>query len=519
MRKSSLPCLADAANIAMCALVALYGALVVALMRTTSMPVYAFCALAIVFYALCLLCSKVGCKFGLDLPVQPDKLDLRVFLGSFGFCLLIFLLYLFAYFPGGYSSDTNSQWSQIHGVLPLSDWHPVLHTLLMGLLAAVCDHPAFVVFMQGVFYSAAVGYMTATLWQWRIHKPICIGIAFLLSANIGISNIMAFPWKDCAFAICTVVLATQLFKLHATQGKWLNHALHTVALGLMLCLCGILRHNGIALSLAASVWLTLSFPNAFKRIGISLLCFALFFFAVKGPLYSAAGVEREEKSLEEMIGLPLTVLAHIYVEAPESLEEDATALLELLGPRDVYVEKYFVGDWNSVKWELSFLPPDHGYSLPQVFGMMIRACLAEPQLAMEAMGRLYEMSVWPSGNAYYAFAPYVDASAEQFGFVSQKNPFLSRVLNWLCRKSAHAAVSWLFWKPGFYLLLIMLACCAYARRRPLSSLLLPAMLIAYHLVTCVMLSSPTDFRFFLPTIMCAPIAVIGLIVRPAKSEK
>lgn len=60
-------------------------------------------------------------------------------------------------------------------------------------------------------------------------------------------------------------------------------------------------------------------------------------------------------------------------------------------------------------------------------------------------------------------------------------------------------------------MLVMICCVLFARRQPLSALLLPAMLIAYNLATCAVLSSSTDFRFFLSTPMLAPLCVVGLM--------
>ena len=81
-------------------------------------------------------------------------------------------------------------------------------------------------------------------------------------------------------------------------------------------------------------------------------------------------------------------------------------------------------------------------------------------------------------------------------------------------------MSALFWTAaGVALLLLMLCCVLFARRRPLTALLLPAGLIAYHLATTVMLSSPTDFRFFLPTLIGTPLAIAALMSRPAEEAR
>ena len=140
-------------------------------------------------------------------------------------------------------------------------------------------------------------------------------------------------------------------------------------------------------------------------------------------------------------------------------------------------------------------------------------------MAIEALSGLFDLPLLPAGEAFWRMSPYVDPSAEQFGFRKAHQPFFSRALNWLCRLTASPALSWLFWRPGVPLLLVMIACVCFARHRPLTALLIPASLIAYHLATALMLSSPTDFRFFLPTFMGAPLALAALFLRPQATTR
>jgi len=512
MRKLSL--LADAANAAMCLLVALYGAFVFALMRGGAVSPAVFAALFAGLFALCLQAPRFVGGRSPALPSQPDAFDHRVFLAAAGVSLLVSSVYLLAFFPGGFSSDTVTQWHQIRGELTLSDWHPALHTMLLWLLTRACDHPAFVLAVQGACYACAVGYAAAAMRRWRVPRPFAGLTALYLSANPAISSIMAFPWKDCAFAIAALILFVQLFEIHCSQGEWLKGKLHPFLLALSLTLCAILRHNGAALSLSALVWLLISCPKARKAAAVCALCFFSLFALIKGPLYSAAGVEKNATPLDETIGLPMVVLSHIYVQSPESLDAQTVAFLETMAPRETYLAHHRPGDWNETKWFVSPLPQDHGYTLPQVFGFAIKASVAEPQLATQALSGLFDLPLLPAGEAFWRMSPYVDPSAAPFGVEKAHQPFLSRALNWLCRMTASAPLSWLFWRPGLPLLAVMVFCVLFARRRLLSALLLPAALIAYHLATSVMLSSPTDFRFFLPTLLGAPLAIAALFMRP-----
>ena len=509
---------ADLAHGFMCLLVALYGAMIFVLMRMDAMPLPAFLLLALGLFALCMVLSRRLGHWGFDLPAEPDRFSRRAFFAAAGLAFAVLMVYLVAFYPGGFSSDTMYQWRQIDGNDPFTDWHPALHTILLWLLTRVANELSFVLAVQALCYALAVGYLTATMLRWRVPRPLCALTALYLAASPGLSNLLLFPWKDCAFAICVLVLAAQLFALHASRGAWLAKKRCVLALAVTLCLCAVLRHNGIALVLAVCVWLVVSFPRRILRLGCAMLTALLLLLLIRGPLYGAFHVEKTQTRIDEVIGLPLTVLSHIYVEAPESLDPDITAFLEDVAPREIYTEHHRAGDWNETKWYMGYIYTDRPYSVPEVFSFALRAALREPALGIEALGLLWQMPMWPVSDAYWRITPHLDPSAEGHGFTRSENPLLSRVLNALCRYSSEPIVAWAFWLPGFWLMAIMVFCVLFARRRPLSALLMPAMLIAYHLATCLMLSSSTDYRFFLSLMMTAPAALIALMARPAAPD-
>ena len=511
-----------AANIAhalMCLLVALYTAMLAVLMRRDTMPLPLFFLIAAGVFLLGMLLSRRLGNMGFSLSAQPAPADRRVFFAAAGFCLLVQLTYLIGFYPGGFSSDNVYQWRQIVGDAGLSDWHPALHTLTLALLARISPNPALANFAQAVCYALAVGHMVSTLWRWRVPRVLCVLVALYLGANPGISNLMAFPWKDCAFAICVLVLAAQMFSVHASRGAWLMRWRNVLALGITLCLSAILRHNGIALTLAAGVWLLISFPRQLRRMLCVLLCAVALFTGIKGPFYASFGIGKEETRIDELVGLPMTILSHVYVKAPESLDEDIVTFLEDVAPREVYTEHRRTGDWNETKWYVGYIYTNKPYTVLDIFSFALRAALAKPSLGLEALGLLWQMPMWPVSDAYWRISPHVDPSAGSFGIEQHQLALFARPLNWLSRISSHPALAWALWLPGFYLLSIMIFCVLFARQRPLSALLMPAMLIAYHLATCVMLSSSTDYRFFLSLMLTAPAALLALIAHPAPASR
>lgn len=506
--------LAKAAHGLMCAIVALYAACILVLSIGHTIPLAALLAAAAIIFALLLLGSRRFGAWGLSVSAEPDRLSPRVFWASAGLCALCLCVYLAGFYPGGFSSDTVIQWIQIEA-FEFDNHHPALHTLMLYALTRICDHPVFVLGAQLLCYALAVGYMAAVLRRWRFPRPLWLLSVAYLCLSPAICNMMSFLWKDCAFAICALFLAAQILEIHCSRGAWLSRPPHIAALGLTLCLASILRHNGPALTLPAAVWLLISFPGQFKRLGASLLTAVLLFAAVKGPLYSAFDVAPTAGSTSETFGLPMVVLTHVYAEAPQSLDEETVAYLNRIADWQTYYDHDAVGDWNEIKWYLGDYDISE-YTLLQIFGFALRAARAEPQLALEALAGLWQMPLLPFGDSYWRMSPYVDPHF--YDYHQTGIPIVHRVLNALCRYSAEPAVSWLFWNPGFFLLLVMLACALFALHRPLSALTLPAMLICYDLVTSLVLSSPTDFRFYISTPMLFPLCLAVLLARAGGKE-
>lgn len=500
---------ADAAHAGMCLLVALYAAALCLL--CIPMPAAAALLIAAAVFALLMLLARRMPQTAPAAPETADALPRGLFAAAAGFCFSVLLIYLAAYFPGGLSSDSIMQWHQ-QKLFEFSDWHPALHTLLIALCARIVPHPAFALAVQMLAYALSVGYACASLRRWRAPLALCALLCAYLSLSPAISNVMTFLWKDCAFAVSVLTLGVQILHIHFSRGAWLERRRNVFALAAVLCAASILRHNGLALTLPAIVWLLISFPRLYKRLLAAAAGFVLLFALVRGPLYDALDVKPKESLKTETIGVPMVVLSHIYAQSPDALGADAAALMDEFGPWETFRDHDRAGDWNDTKWYVAN-PALEDYTLGGIAAMAVRAAIQEPELAREALRGLFDMPLLPFGDAYWRLSPYVDAD-NWFGFSASGVPILQRILGAVCRLSAVPALSWLFWRPGLWLLLVMAACTLYARRRPLSALTLPAMLICYHLVTCAVLSSPTDFRFFLSAPMIAPLCIMGLIIRP-----
>lgn len=502
----------------MCALISLYMTVILQLSLKSIFPIWLSLLTFAALFAALIALSCFASGRGFRLADAPDPFPLRAFLLFFLFSSAVRLLFLLAYFPCGASSDTLIQWQQLR-LGQFDDWHPALHTIYEWAVTRIIYHPTALLVLQDIMFSLSIAYTASVLWRWHVPKALTLGTIGYLCLNPSTANLMTFVWKDCAFATFAFLLCGQVLAILFSDGRWLERKTNLIAFAVVLCLTSILRHNGFAATLPVIVWLLISLTGHRRAVLISsVLCFLLY-TGIRGPLYRAFNVTPAERRLEETYGVPITVLSHVYALAPESLDDETRTFLEIIAPQSVYAEFDSVGDWNETKWHVS--PGDlSAYSLPQVFVFAVRAFIREPELSIEALSELWRMPLLPFGDAYWRMSPYIEsadyASYAGFTFTMQGLPQLKYLLNGICRHLARPWASWLFWKPGFPLLMTMLACAAFIRERKLYALTIPALVIGYSFATSLVLSSPTDFRFFMCIPLCAPLGIIGLIMR--KSE-
>ena len=503
----------------MCILVAFYLIFILQLSLNRLWPLWLTLAAGTLLSIVLILSSRRTENFGISLPEAPDPFSFQVFAAFFLSSSIIRLLFLLAYFPGGASSDTLIQWQQIR-LGQFDDWHPALHTLYEWAVTRIIPHPGALILLQDLFFSLSVAYSCSVMWRWKLPKPFIIGILAYLCLNPATANLLTFIWKDCAFATFILLLSGQILAILFSRGTWLHSWRNLLAFSAVLCLCSILRHNGMAATLPVVLWLLITLTGHHRQILLSVGLCLLLYVGIRGPLYSLFHVTPAERRLEETYGVPITILSHVYAEKPDSLDEETQTFLEIIAPQSVFAEYDSPGDWNETKWHVSPGNLD-AYTLPQVFLFALRAFAAEPALATEALSGLWRMPLLPFGDAYWRMSPYIESAESAayagYTFTMQGFPALRYLLNGICRHTASPLFSWLFWNPGFPLLLIMLACVAFTGKRPSAALTLPAMMIGYSFATSLVLSSPTDFRFFLCIPLSAPLALAGLVAQPVSS--
>lgn len=277
------------------------------------------------------------------------------FCATFVISLCVLLTYYFAFYPGAYSPDSYNQLEQARTGI-YSDWHPFIHTLLFFTLPLKIfgGRMEFIVLMQVVWFSAALGYLNYSLRANGCSRLTCIAELMLVLLSPATGNIMMFPWKDCGLAIFATVAAAQYVNIVCTKGVWLEKSINLIAFVAAMVLTTLMRHNAILFVFPIlAVTLLLGLKRRKLIAGGLVVGYIALLLFIKGPIYSLYDVEKPDKRIVETTGACMVIMGEVMSENPDALPEYIKDFLCEVAPKASWEEDYKCGSFNSIKFHKS----------------------------------------------------------------------------------------------------------------------------------------------------------------------
>lgn len=266
-------------------------------------------------------------------------------LAAFVCCLIGWMLYFLTEYPAIMTPDSINQLEQVLGMVPYSNHHPWVHTLLIGLLFRIgslfSDHVntalSFFTLFQMCFMASSVSFLICVLQKIKIRNNICI-LLICFYAFLPYHGIFAVTiWKDVMFAGSVVFFSASLLVMvlyrETTPGRYLF--LYTLS-GILMCL---LRSNGwYAFLFCLPVFLLFFRTRQRKFLLLHGLILSVVLI-IKIPVMNTFHVIQPD--FAESISIPLQQTARVIAEdkylTPEEWEcihrvMDTTYLKELYAP-------------------------------------------------------------------------------------------------------------------------------------------------------------------------------------------
>lgn len=247
---------------------------------------------------------------------------------GFLLCMLCWMFYFLYQYPGIMTPDSINQLEQVLHVIPYSNHHPWVHTLLISvfyhlgylLTSNMVAAMSFYTFFQMCVLAFSVSFFLNTLRRFRVKPMVCL-ILSLFYALVPYNGVFSVTvWKDIPFAAGVLVFVCCLLRLtFFTRGTDL---VLFVLSGLSICL---MRSNGWYAFLLCLPFLFFYFRRHWKLFYPLLAGIFLTALVIKYPVMNAAQVTQPD--LIESLAVPTQQIAAVLCK-DRPLREDQRALIE-----------------------------------------------------------------------------------------------------------------------------------------------------------------------------------------------
>ncbi|MDX9871104.1 MAG: hypothetical protein RBT41_01640 [Clostridia bacterium] len=171
----------------------------------------------------------------------------------FVFQIVVFSVYLAALNPGNMSYDTYNQVSQITGLAPYNTWHPIGHTLFIGVLLKVWPNMAMVAVFQILFFALVTCRFYSTLIRNRVALPLVYALALVITLQPATGLHVVTLWKDIPYT-AALLWGTNILLLMCLSTDYLAKKRHGLEFAVCTLAIGLFRHNGILAFILMLVW-------------------------------------------------------------------------------------------------------------------------------------------------------------------------------------------------------------------------------------------------------------------------
>lgn len=186
----------------------------------------------------------------------------QIFFTTFIACMLVLLLWYFAFYPGVVNADVNAQWNQIQELTFYSDWHPIFHTLLIKFFAGPDNTLSTVLLFQLVFISGIIARILTFLYE-RYYTTASLLIITVIILILPNSIIYIDLTKDVlgTFSYLWILFLLSEFLIDGPQLFW-SRKINILELAAAFIFVSNIRHNGQFICA----------PVAIIMIFISIIC-------------------------------------------------------------------------------------------------------------------------------------------------------------------------------------------------------------------------------------------------------
>ena len=455
---------------------------------------------AIQVLPLCVFGVMLFAKFRIPDVTGSDSFPrLRRFFPLIAFAVTFgyLLLWLIAYYPGGFCVDNIFQLSQAYYGY-FDNWHPVLHTwVFFWIPLQIYPHPFSITLFQILLFCLAVGYLYRVLCRRGSPMWFIIGSWLFLILNCHTMSLMISPLKDSALGIVSLVVFTQLIEIYETQGQWLKKWHHFLVFTVVCFLASGVRHNGILLIAPLYIILFIFQKEARKPVLFSaaLVLFGIWF--MNGPIMFWDRICPPSNRQMEVLGMPMTILSSVYMKDRSVLSPEAIRFLYSLTTQEEWNTVFQFGNFNSIKFVSSLPLADRieQEGTAAILKYTAEAISRSPIWSTKAFITLTR-EVWDPLSNVGGYTPYCsDIVIDGIGVAFEGNQALAQILTVWGETTDSLFLSLFTKNVGMMILIAMFTAVANVGRGKLGRAFMIFPMLIYDFGTMLLLTGG-DFRFF-----------------------
>ena len=292
---------------------------------------------SVLVYPFLLLCTVLFDKLQ-TLPARRSmSSSRRHFFVYQALILLCWMPFVLTSYPGVLNTDSIWQIQQALGDAPLSDHHPVVHTLLLRALLTIgkalfngnVSHAlGLASIVQMLFLSACMAYTLCSMQRMGAPRLLSIGTVLFYGLVPFHAVFSITHLKDSWFAgffllFCSTFGKALLTSQSLTTADYLLVFISSIGLGLF-------RSNGLYLVATLTVCVLL-FLRSNRKLCLAIGCALLICLCVLGPVFGRLQVISVDPV--EYLSVPLQQISRIYADGFALSQADEQLLATLIDPQ------------------------------------------------------------------------------------------------------------------------------------------------------------------------------------------
>ena len=262
-----------------------------------------------------------------------------------GIIFIAWLPYFLNYFPGKLTIDSVLQVYQSLFKTPLTNHHPILHTLIIAIpmnIGSLLRNNNIGVAMYSILQMLALSATFSWAIYYMAKKNVSLKVrivAFIFYAFYPVNGIYSITmWKDIPFAISMTIFTTILAELTINQDEFFKQKRKLAALVVSMILTMLLRNNGLYVVILTIPFMFIIAKKYYKSLLVVSIIVLAFYGIWKGPVFSILNIE--EGSAREALSIPLQQFARISKYESDRLSQEEKDMIYKYLPVENLGEKY-----------------------------------------------------------------------------------------------------------------------------------------------------------------------------------